>query len=68
MKAVVRRVAGEIPLVIEEIDVDRVSDLQAKYGHEVPVLLINGHKAFKYRTTVQDLRKRLQALQDRREP
>ena len=68
MKAVVRRVAGEIPLVIEEIDVDSVTELQAKYGHEVPVLLINGRKAFKYRATVQELRERLQALQDRREP
>jgi hypothetical protein len=67
MKAVVRRVAGEIPLVVEEVDVDSANELQAKYGHEVPVLLINGRKVFKYRATVQELRARLQTLRDRRD-
>ena len=62
MKAVVRQVAGEIPLVVEEIDVDSAPELQAKYGHDVPILLINGHEAFKHRTTVPELRARLQSL------
>jgi hypothetical protein len=62
MKAVVQRVAEKMPLMIEEIDVDSTPDLQRQYGHEVPVLLINGRKAFKFRTTVQDLHKRLKAV------
>ncbi|MBI4488425.1 MAG: glutaredoxin family protein [Deltaproteobacteria bacterium] len=59
MKEVVREVAGEVPFEMEEVDVDGDPDLREKYGNEVPVLFINGRKAFKYRVTVGELRKRL---------
>ena len=59
MKGVVRQVAGRLPLKMEEIDVDSAPDLQEKYGNEVPVLFINGRKAFKYRVTEGELKKRL---------
>jgi len=59
MKKVVRSVAGEIPLEIKEVDVDSSSKLKESYGDEVPVLFINGRKAFKYRVAVKELRKRL---------
>ena len=35
------------------------TDLKERYGAEVPVLLINGRKAFKYRVTVRELKKKL---------
>lgn len=59
MKAAVRAVAEKIPLQIEEIDVDRTPELAERYGSEVPVLFINGRKAFKYRVTAEELAKRL---------
>ena len=59
MKEIVRKVAGEFPLDVKEIDIDSAADLQEKYGNEVPVIFINGRKAFKYRVTVSELRKRL---------
>jgi hypothetical protein len=59
MKKVVDQVARRYPLAIEEIDVDRSADLREKYGSEVPVLFVNGRKAFKYRVTVKELEKRL---------
>ena len=59
MKGVVRQVAGRLPLEIEEVDVDSAPDLQEKYGNEVPVLFINGRKAFKVRVTEKALKKRL---------
>lgn len=59
MKAAVRAVALELPLETEEVDVDQSPDLKDRYGHEVPVLLINGRKAFKYRTTPKELKKKL---------
>ncbi len=59
MKEVVREVAGEVPLEMEEVDVDGDPDLREKYGNEVPVLFINGRKAFKYRVTEGELKKRL---------
>ncbi len=62
MKEIVRKVAGEFPLDVKEIDIDSVADLQEKYGNEVPVLLINGRKAFKYRVTERELKKRLKRL------
>ena len=59
MKATVREVAAKIPLAIEEIDVDGAPELKEKYGSEVPVLFINGRKAFKYRVAAQELERRL---------
>ena len=59
MKEVIDRVAARIPLTIEEIDVDSSSELTEKYGNEVPVLFINGRKAFKYRVTEIALEKKL---------
>ena len=59
MKEVVRQVAAEVPLEMEEVDVDQAPDLKERYGSEVPVLFVNGHKAFKYRVTVRELKKKL---------
>ena len=66
MKAVIRKVGEEVPLQLGEVDVDGTADLKEKLGHEVPVLFINGRKAFKYRLTARDLRKRLAGKSDRR--
>jgi hypothetical protein len=59
MKAVIRQVAQETPLGVEEIDIDSSADLQEKYGEEVPLLFINGRKAFKYRLTAKELARKL---------
>jgi glutaredoxin len=59
MKAVVRQVATKIPLDFEEIDVDGLPELRDKFGNEVPVLFIDGRKAFKHRVTEKALANRL---------
>ncbi len=59
MKGVVRDVAEEVPLEVEEVDVDSEPDLREKYGGEVPVLFIDGRKAFKYRVAARELKKKL---------
>jgi glutaredoxin len=59
MKTIIRQIAKKISLVVEEIDVDGSADLREKYGEEVPVLFINGRKAFKYRLTAKQLATRL---------
>jgi glutaredoxin len=59
MKSTLIRVAGRVPFALEEIDVDTSPGLQEKYGNEVPVLFINGRKAFKYRLTAKELEQRL---------
>jgi hypothetical protein len=59
MRVVVERVAREIPVAIEAVDVDGDPALAAAYGGEVPVLCVNGRRAFKYRVEAPALRARL---------
>ena len=59
MKHIIRQVELRFPVTLEEVDVDSSPGLQEKYGNEVPVLFINGRKAFKYRVTRNELEKRL---------
>ena len=59
MKAVIQRVARVIPLALEEIDISTDPALEARYGLEIPVLMMGGKKAAKYRVTEEELRKML---------
>jgi Glutaredoxin-like domain (DUF836) len=59
MKDVIRQVSAKVPLEFQEVDVDSSAELKDKYGDEVPVLFIDGRKAFKYRVTAKELVKRV---------
>ena len=59
MRTVVDEVACSIPLEVEELDIDTDPELIAAYDAEVPVLAINGRKAFKYTVDAAALRARL---------
>ncbi len=59
MKAVIRQVAATTPLELEEIDIDTDDALRAQYNDQVPVLFVDGRKAFKYRVSVEQLARRL---------
>jgi hypothetical protein len=59
MENTIREVARKIPLDFEKVDVDDSAELKAQYGAQLPVLLIDGRKAFKYRLTESALEKRL---------
>jgi hypothetical protein len=74
MKAVVARVLADTnrpanapgaqkpPLItLEEVDISTDAALEERYGLEIPVLLLNGKKAAKYRVTEGDLRRILKA-------
>jgi len=63
MKALVARVARALPDLIEidEIDISSDSDLEERYGEEIPVLFVNGRKAAKYRITESELKRILDA-------
>ena len=60
MKDAVRQAAAKIALDFEVIDVDGSAQLREEYGAQVPVLFINGKKAFKYRVKVKQLEQRLE--------
>lgn len=64
MKAIIREVALTIPLDLEVIDVDGSAELREEFGHEVPVLFVDGRKAFKYHVTKNDLEKQLKRSDD----
>jgi glutaredoxin len=67
MKAVVHRVIPNVESVLEEVDISTDAELNARYGAEIPVLMIDGRKVAKYRVTEADLRKALAArLKERR--
>jgi glutaredoxin len=54
--------AAELPRFdakLQRIEIDGDSALEASYGQEVPVLFVNSRKAFKFRCTPKELRKRL---------
>jgi glutaredoxin len=45
----------------QEVDVDADRDLQRQYNDQVPVVFINGRKAFKYHMDEQEFLKKLSA-------
>ena len=51
MKALVQRVTSAVqaPATIEEIDISADPALEARYGLEIPVLMLQGKKIAKYR-------------------
>ena len=61
MKAVVERVGRSVAIALEEIDISTDPTLEARYGVDIPVLLVEGTKAAKYRVTEEELRRILSA-------
>jgi glutaredoxin len=45
--------------VLEEVNIETDPALKERYGLEIPVILINNVKAFKYRLTADQFRRRL---------
>jgi len=66
MKTVVQRVVRSMtaPITVEEIDISTDHDLEARYGVEIPVLLVDGKKAAKYRVTEEELTRLLTRRHD----
>ncbi len=65
MKRTVLPVARELGCALTEVDITGDAALEAQVGTEIPVLFVNGHKAFKYRVTERQLRRRLAAEEGR---
>jgi hypothetical protein len=61
MKAIVDRVTRSIaePSTLDVVDISIDADLESRYGLEIPVLLVNGRKAAKYRVREEELRRLL---------
>ena len=60
MNAIVDRVARSVPLNVDIVDISTDPQLEARYGVEIPVLLIEGKKAAKYRVSEEELLRMLE--------
>jgi glutaredoxin len=60
-KAVLAEARKHAEFDYEELDIDRDPTPVARYNDEVPVIAINGAKAFKYRLDMREFLKRLAA-------
>jgi glutaredoxin len=47
---------------LEEQDIEQDAALKELYGWEIPVVTINGIKAFKYRLTAREFKRKLRRL------
>jgi glutaredoxin len=61
MKAVVERVASRHRIHVEEIDISGDRALETLYGQDIPVLVVDGRKAAKYRISEPELTRLLAA-------
>lgn len=59
MKEAIAEAARGIAIHLREVDISMDPELERRFGSDIPVLFVNGSKAFKHRATVRELRKRL---------
>lgn len=57
-------IANRRGLAVELVDIDTDEELARLYGEEVPVVFVNGRKAFKYRVDVAKLETLLERRAD----
>ncbi|MCA1817050.1 MAG: glutaredoxin family protein [Acidobacteria bacterium] len=65
-KAQIARARCDELFTLEEVDVDSDPGLARRYGHDVPVVTINGAHAFKHRLTAEDFKRELRRAFDSR--
>jgi len=58
-KAVVDNVAKRRPLEVRVVNIETDPRLEARYGHDIPVVFINGAEAFRHRVSESDLERKL---------
>ncbi len=58
-KKVLKEAQAATGFDLEEVDIDRDPNLKTQFHEQVPVVFINGRKAFKYRVEPRELRRRL---------
>ena len=61
MKTVIARVARDVELTLNEIDISTDPALEQRFGLEIPVLCVGEKKVAKYRVTETELMRILEA-------
>lgn len=60
-KEAIRRAGRPELYTFEEINILSDPDLQRRYGHDIPVVLVDGVHAFRHRLTADEFRKKIQS-------
>ena len=58
----IERVQQRCPFALRIINIDEDPALVTAYGNEIPVVFINGNKAFKYHVDEAELEKKVKRL------
>ena len=61
-KEVVERVRLRFPFSVRVVDVETDPELEKAYGEQIPVVFINGNKAFKYHVDEHELERKVKRL------
>lgn len=62
-KALLKQLQSQYPFILREINIAEHPELAEQYAEEIPVIFINGRKAFKYRIDSQQFMRRLRRSQ-----
>lgn len=58
-KAVLLQVQRKVPFTLIEVDITTDPALFERYRYDIPVVFVDGHKAFKHRLDAHDVERRL---------
>jgi hypothetical protein len=64
MKATIATVGESFPFTLQEVDISTDPDLEARYGLEIPVLMVGEKKVAKYRVSAEGLTRILTAKEN----
>ena len=59
-KEIILRVREEIPFEFQEVDIESQDDLYERFKDEIPVVFVNGERAFTQRVSEKKIRRILQ--------
>ena len=62
-REIILRVLKEIPFEFQEVDIESRDDLYERFKEEIPVVFVNGERAFAYRVHEKKLRRILKGHQ-----
>ena len=61
-KTVIERVQGRFAFALRVINIEQDPALEREYGSDIPIVMINGNKAFKYRVDEAELENKVRRL------
>ena len=59
MKELLQKAMERLGVLNTVVDISLDEELSSRFENDIPVVFVNGNKAFKHRATAKDLRRRL---------